>query len=51
MSIVSNASLLINVSRINKLDLLRDLYNEIVIAWEDLALETENGGRRLYSST
>ena len=31
MSIVSNASLLINLSRIEKLDLLHDLYNEIVI--------------------
>ncbi len=51
MSIVSNASSLINLSRIDKLDLLHDLCNEIIIPWDDLALETENGGGRLYSST
>jgi predicted nucleic acid-binding protein len=31
MSIVSNSSILINLSRIEKLDLLKDLYNEVVI--------------------
>jgi predicted nucleic acid-binding protein len=42
MSIVSNASLLINLSRIDKLDLLRDLYNEIVIpegVWQEVVVE------------
>ena len=31
MSIVSNASLLINLSKIEKLDLLHDLFNEVVV--------------------
>ena len=42
MSIVSNASLLINLSRIEKLDLLHDLYNEIVIpegVWQEVVVE------------
>jgi len=42
MSIVSNASLLINLSRIEKLDLLRNLYNEIIIpegVWHEVVVE------------
>ena len=38
MSVVSNASALINVARIGKLDLLRELYGQIVIpqaVWKD----------------
>jgi predicted nucleic acid-binding protein len=42
MSIVCNASLLINLSRIGKLDLLHDLYNELVIpegVWQEVVVE------------
>jgi hypothetical protein len=42
MSIVSNASLLINLSRIGKLDLLRDLYDEVIIpegVWHEVVVE------------
>lgn len=42
MSIVSNASLLINLSRIEKLDLLHDLYEEVIIpegVWHEVVIE------------
>lgn len=42
MSVVSNASLLINLSRIGKLDLLLDLYGELVIpeaVWQEVVVE------------
>lgn len=42
MSIVSNASLLINLSRIGKLDLLHDLYDEVIIpeaVWKEVVVE------------
>jgi predicted nucleic acid-binding protein len=42
MSIVCNASLLINLSRIGKLDLLHDLYNELLIpegVWQEVVVE------------
>jgi predicted nucleic acid-binding protein len=42
MSIVSNASLLINLSKIEKLDLLHDLFNEVVIpegVWHEVVVE------------
>lgn len=42
MSIVSNASLLINLSRIERLDLLRDLYKELIIpegVWQEVVVE------------
>jgi predicted nucleic acid-binding protein len=42
MSIVSNASLLINLSRIERLNLLHDLYNELVIpeaVWQEVVVE------------
>jgi predicted nucleic acid-binding protein len=45
MSIVSNASLLINLSRIDKLELLRDLYKEILIpegVWHEVVVEGGN---------
>jgi predicted nucleic acid-binding protein len=40
MSVVSNASALINLARIGKLNLLRELYGELVIpeaVWHDIA--------------
>jgi len=42
MNIVCNASLLINLSRIGKLDLLHDLYNELIIpdgVWQEVVVE------------
>jgi predicted nucleic acid-binding protein len=42
MNIVCNASLLINLSRIGKLDLLHDLYNELTIpegVWQEVVVE------------
>jgi len=42
MSIVSNASLLINPARIAKLDLLRQLYGELIVpeaVWQEVVVE------------
>lgn len=42
MSVVSNASALINLARIGKLDLLRELYGQIVIpqaVWQEVVIE------------
>lgn len=42
MSIVSNASALINLARISKLDLLRQLYGELIIpgaVWQEVVIE------------
>ena len=42
MSIVSNASPLINLARINKLDLLRDLYQHVIVpeaVWTEVVIE------------
>jgi hypothetical protein len=44
MSIVSNASSLINLARIGKLDLLRQIYGELVIpeaVWREVVIEGE----------
>jgi hypothetical protein len=44
MSIVSNASPLINLARIGKLDILRHLYGELVIpeaVWREVVIEGE----------
>lgn len=42
MRIVSNASLLINLARIGKLDLLHELYGELIIpeaVWHEVVVE------------
>ena len=42
MSVVSNASALINLARIGKLNLLRELYGELVIpkaVWHEVVVE------------
>jgi hypothetical protein len=42
MSIVSNASALINLARIGKLDLLRKLYGELIVpeaVWQEVVVE------------
>ncbi|CAG0981380.1 hypothetical protein PLCT2_01929 [Planctomycetaceae bacterium] len=42
MSVVSNASPLINVARISQLDLLRELYGELIIpeaVWQEVVVE------------
>lgn len=42
MNIVSNASLLINLARIGKLDLLRVLYGELIVpraVWHEVVVE------------
>lgn len=56
MSVVSNASALINLARIGKLDLLRELYGQIVIpqaVWQEVVVEGagQPGAHEVKSAT
>ena len=52
-TIIADASTLIGLARIEKLNLLRDLYGEVIVpqsVYDEVAIETKNGSEKIQTA-